>query len=481
MDFDLLAKSMGAMTCVLSVEKLPGDKCGEIRIVSGNDAYIDSIEKPIDEMVMKKRTFVPNQIYTNYLTKDLNFENACYQAAINRKMVHSYVRPDRFDVWLNMVFMPLMINEGNIYYCTYSMEVELDPNSENISDISADIASSVLETCVVLRKNNDFEESMHQVVHTIRKMCASEMCVVLRVDTINHFCSVLGESRDKDSKLSYFKEHVSRGFYDIVATWEDTISGSNCLILKNDNDMEILKENNYSWYESLINEGIHSLIIFPLKSVNDVLLGYIWASNFDANKADKIKETLEITTFILSSDISNYLLVDRLKTLSSRDMLTGVLNRNEMNNVVDKCANSHDENIGPLGVIFADLNGLKAVNDIDGHASGDTLLKDAASVLTEVFDDDQIFRAGGDEFCIIVAPTDKDEILRKIELVRKYSKKYEKVSFALGSSVVDKSSDIRIALKNADLDMYMDKKRYYDAHPDKKRQEYTDRLFQKRV
>ena len=45
MDFQNVVDSIGAMTCVMSVEKLE-DGYGEIRVVTGNRAYIDSIEKP---------------------------------------------------------------------------------------------------------------------------------------------------------------------------------------------------------------------------------------------------------------------------------------------------------------------------------------------------------------------------------------------------------------------------------------------------
>ena len=63
-----------------------------------------------------------------------------------------------------------------------------------------------------------------------------------------------------------------------------------------------------------------------------------------------------------------------------------------------------------VGAIFADLNGLKTINDEHGHGVGDTLLKDAAKALNEVFDPDCIFRAGGDEFTVILRGTTLEEM-----------------------------------------------------------------------
>ena len=467
MDFDIIANSMGAMTCVISVDKLPDGKYENIRLVAGNKAYIASLENPIEELNIAERKFIPNSLYTEYLPQDLNFEYAVYQAAVNKKVLHSYVKPDRHDVWINMVFMPLMADEGNTCYCTYTMELDLEPDSESIADVSGDIAGAVLETCVVLRSNNDFQKAMDEVVKSIRKMCDAEMCVVLLVDHADQRCRVLSEDKSEDTKLKSFGFHIDRGFYEVVATWGDTISGSNCLIIKDENDMEYLRTKNAPWQESLVNEGIKTLVIFPLKS-GDEIIGYVWADNFPAASATRIKETLEVTTFILSSEISNYLLLDRLETLSSRDMLTGVFNRNEMNNVVDRFSQLSDKTGDSLGVIFADLNGLKTVNDIQGHSAGDQLIKKAATLLSEVFSNGRVYRAGGDEFSIIMDNTSEEEVAKKILVLRTRAMEQD-VSLAVGSCVVSDYRDIRIALRIADERMYIDKAKYYEAHPEKKR------------
>jgi diguanylate cyclase (GGDEF)-like protein len=155
-------------------------------------------------------------------------------------------------------------------------------------------------------------------------------------------------------------------------------------------------------------------------------------------------------------------------------MLTGVMNRNEMNNYVDSLCAGLDENgkvcaeKHSVGVFFADLNGLKTVNDRDGHNAGDKLLKDAASALREIFDESTIFRAGGDEFSIIVKGIEKDELVRKIEMIRATAEKYDRVHFAIGGAWEEDSRNVRVALRHADEQMYEDKKRYYEEHPEKK-------------
>jgi diguanylate cyclase (GGDEF) domain len=161
--------------------------------------------------------------------------------------------------------------------------------------------------------------------------------------------------------------------------------------------------------------------------------------------------------------------MEKLKILSSKDMLTGVMNRNEMNNYVDKLSNGKDGASHSVGIIFADLNGLKRVNDDYGHSEGDTLLKNAAKALEEVFEVNEIFRAGGDEFTIIILDVTEEELNEKVDALREISKNYKYVSFAIGSCQETNSSKVRQALRLADERMYEDKRLYYEAHPEMKR------------
>ena len=468
MDFQKVVDGIGAMACVVSVEDLGGGRSGKYKIVTGNKAYIDSIEKPAPGAKMLTDKFTPNSEYTNYLTRDLNFEDFCYKAAVQRKCLHSYAHPDRIPLWFNMTFLPVQPDDGNLKHCLYIMEINSKANSERMSNISGDMASAVLQTTIKLRGTTDFKETIKEVVNDIRELCEADHCCILAMNEYSRRCEVLGEALGKDTGLRSMNDYLDENFYSIAESWKETIGGSNCLIVKNEQDMEVVKERNPVWHKSLTGAGVHSIVLFPLKS-RDHLLGYIWAINFNADNSVKIKETLELTTFILGSELGNYLLLDKLKVLSSKDMLTGVMNRNEMNNYVDSLCDPADKSPdASVGVIFADLNGLKTVNDLDGHNAGDALLKDAANVLRQVFDDSQIFRAGGDEFSIIVAGVSQAELEDRIQKIRDVSKKTGNVVFALGGAVEQSKKNVRVALRRADENMYEDKKRYYETHPEKK-------------
>ncbi|MBR3516661.1 MAG: GGDEF domain-containing protein [Lachnospiraceae bacterium] len=460
-DFQSFVDRMGAMSCVVSVEQLEDGHAGKFRIVAGNDAYIGSIERPQPGTEMLIDKFIPNTEYTKYLTRDLNFEDACYQAAILKKCIHSYAHPDRMPVWFNMSFLPLFCDEDNLHYCLYVMEINQESDTKLMSAIPGDLASAVLETSIKLRGTTDFPATMKDVICDIRDLCDAEHCCILLIDEIQKELTVLCEAFSAYSSLLPMARYVNSDFYDIVLSWESTIAGSNCLIVKNESDMEVVRERNPVWHASLTSAGAKNIVLFPLK-YQERLLGYIWAINFNAEKATKIKETLELATFILGSELANYLLLDRLKLMSSRDMLTGVMNRNEMNNLVDGMSEGDGTEAGSAGVIFADLNGLKEVNDILGHATGDQLLKDAAEALRKVFEVENIYRAGGDEFSVIVLGMTEEDIEQKINEIREASKEYDLVSFSLGGCAVEDARNIRQALRTADERMYEDKRKYYE-------------------
>lgn len=462
-DFQKVADSFAAMTCIMSVEKLPDGGCGELRIVTGNKAYIDSIEHPMPGVVMLKKEFVPNSLYTTYMSRDLNFEDFCYRAAVQKKCLHSYAHPDRYDVWFNMTFMPLLPDDGNLCYCTYTMEISHEASSERISNISGDIAAAVLETAITLREAEDFKAAMKDVVEEIRRMCESKYCGILLVDNEKESCEILGEAFSPDLLRLLPEDYMGSDFYPIARTWKDTISGSSCLIVKNERDYEVLRERNPIWYETLKESGIDTIALFPLKSRNEHL-GYMWAGYFDPERATRVKEILELTTFVLGAEVGNYLMLNKLRELSSRDMLTGVMNRNEMNNYIDWLSTLPDHQKKSVGVIFSDLNGLKRINDTQGHEAGDMLLKNAASALRKLFDARNIYRAGGDEFVVILTNVSQEHMEEKAGELYQIADAYPDVSFAIGCSYETDSGQIHRALALADERMYEDKKRYYAKH-----------------
>ena len=455
MNFDVLLSHYRAKACVVSVEFFPDGTYGNIRVVAGNKAHCD-------DMAALNHPFEPGCPYEACFPKNPNFEDHCFRCIRDGKPLHAYVDLYMMGLWLNMFLMPLDSDQENIGYCIYCYDVAPKADSSAMADLSADTAADVLKACIKLRGSQNIRQAFQEVVEDIGAICGSDHCCVLLTDDEKHECTTFAEFLREGSGLYPMSRYI-QGFYEIAQTWPDTLAGSTCIIIKDEHDMEKLQEQNPVWKASLEQAGVKTVVLYPLRHGGE-LLGYMWALNFNVENVLKIKETLELTTFFLASEISNYLLLDKLKILSTIDTLTSVRNRNEMNNRVDRIVAGNEP--VPQGVLFADLNGLKRVNDEQGHAAGDKMLCAAASILQSVFQDGVVYRAGGDEFMILVNEISEDEVQDRVARVHFLSGKTENVRFSIG--VCYGKKDIRKAMRLADERMYAFKNGYYEAHPELK-------------
>ncbi|MBR5371816.1 MAG: GGDEF domain-containing protein [Oscillospiraceae bacterium] len=466
MDFQKFADGFHTLTYIVSVEKTETGY-GEIRIVAGNAAFAESVLHPKEYCVPRvmKNAFTPNCLYTDFMERSTNFEDLCFRAAVQKESIHTFIHPANSQTWLNIIAMPVAAEDGSLCYCTYTLQPTAVSGINMLSAGFVETSADILKTCIKLHDTADFKMTMKEVIKDIRVICDAAVCTLMLVDTTSGTCSVLATDIKPGSILKRVTQFVN--FYDIAMSWVKTIGDSNCLIIQNEQDMQYISEVNNPWYLTLEEAGVDSVVLFPLR-YNNELLGFIWATNFDTRYTMRIKETLELTTFFISSEVAGYQMLQKLRHISFTDLLTGVRNRNAMNSRVSNIIAGDEELHAPFGIIFADLNGLKLVNDNGGHSAGDLLLKKAAVLLQEVCSGDEIYRAGGDEFMIIVSGCKETEFQKKAERLSRESQDPENVCFAVGVHWAETDTDIRDAMRLADENMYHNKKMYYFQHPERK-------------
>ena len=93
----------------------------------------------------------------------------------------------------------------------------------------------------------------------------------------------------------------------------------------------------------------------------------------------------------------------RLEAAANHDALTGVLNRGAMDVLLRDAFSAYLQSRQPYGVIMADLDHFKIINDELGHSAGDQVLRECARRMSSVMrKTDAIGRYGGEEFVFVV-------------------------------------------------------------------------------
>jgi diguanylate cyclase (GGDEF)-like protein len=119
----------------------------------------------------------------------------------------------------------------------------------------------------------------------------------------------------------------------------------------------------------------------------------------------------------------------------------------------------------PLSIAFVDVDGLKVLNDTEGHAAGDrALVSVARALLTGLRGYDHVIRWGGDEFLCVLPSVTHDEAVRRLEQARA-SLLAEPGAFSISLGVVERhageSCDELVA--RADAALYRSRGRHRDG------------------
>ena len=141
-----------------------------------------------------------------------------------------------------------------------------------------------------------------------------------------------------------------------------------------------------------------------------------------------------------------------LEKLSYRDMLTGLYNRNRYIERLEAYKQVQDQQIG---AIYIDLNGLKKVNDEQGHRAGDELIVRAAGTIAGIFAEDA-YRVGGDEFVVILLDVSREEFARKTEQLRRQMRE-NSVDASIGGGMAGQHREPGGPAAPADENMYRER------------------------
>ncbi|MBI4545889.1 MAG: diguanylate cyclase, partial [Gemmatimonadetes bacterium] len=155
---------------------------------------------------------------------------------------------------------------------------------------------------------------------------------------------------------------------------------------------------------------------------------------------------------------------EELRNLSLADELTGLYNRRGFFTLAEKQLRLGDRTQRGVLLVFADVDGMKRINDTLGHQMGDQALKEAAELLKQTFRaSDILARFGGDEFVVLAIETGKAEaesltrrLCEKLEARNAAAPAGRELSISMGVVYYEPETGISIddLLSRADRAMY---------------------------
>ena len=173
---------------------------------------------------------------------------------------------------------------------------------------------------------------------------------------------------------------------------------------------------------------------------------------------------------IVSKDITRLKeLEESLRSLSLTDELTGLYNRRGFFTLADQQLKLANRAQQQLYILFADVDGLKAINDQYGHLEGDAALLMTATILRKTFrESDVIARIGGDEFVVIILQDEKMDadsfrvrLQKNLNSCQAGQRTTYTLSFSTGIVYYDPANPVSLAelVLDADKMMYENKRR----------------------
>ncbi|MET8827107.1 diguanylate cyclase [Streptomyces sp. NPDC004610] len=167
---------------------------------------------------------------------------------------------------------------------------------------------------------------------------------------------------------------------------------------------------------ALRRRGRGSCVVAPL-----VLHGRAWGELYVArpvgapvfDRADA--EFATVLASVVAAGIAQTERLEEARRLAFTDSLTGLANRRCVDLRLDEAVERHRRDATVVSLVVCDLNGLKRVNDTQGHAVGDRLLERFGSVLSlcgAMLPGALAARLGGDEFCLLAVGPPADDVVK---------------------------------------------------------------------
>lgn len=308
--------------------------------------------------------------------------------------------------------------------------------------------ATVLNSCVgKLNSDTDIDVGINNLLATVNGYFQADRTYVFEIDPdrdvlINTFEYICGQ------EVSAQMDNLQEVPVSVIKVWMQNFRQGRSYYMS---DLE--QERGQPSYEMLKAQQVWRLLAVPLMK-GGAMVGFLGVDNPRAHYDDAT--LLASIQFFVTNSLDRKKQQAYLEKLSYRDMLTGLYNRNRYIERLEAYKQVQNQQIG---AIYIDLNGLKKVNDEQGHRAGDELIVRAAGTIAGIFAEDA-YRVGGDEFVVILLDVSREDFARKTEQLRRQMRE-NSVDASIGGVWQASTENLENLLRRADENMYREKKRYY--------------------
>ncbi|GEM_PF-3315385 len=433
--------------CVFKLVTDPFGTVRDMQFLYVNEKYSSLVGKSSAELV-------GSTFFDTVANRDEDWIRLSYQAAIMRQPVINRTYNTQYNKWFEFLAVPVY-QKG---YCAFIIhDVTAVKRKEDHIEITAKSNNVIIE-CAKVLSANEFRTGMRSALKILGNVLKAARVGVIQ--TRDGSC--VGDMYDWiDKKFGIGLPH-KKTFeeFDVINLWQKQMEGNSVVLVE---DTVSTREFSADIYENVYAGTLTRYALAKLTDKNDTI-GYLVIDNYSLDLDINIKEVIEAVAIFISEELRNYNLAKEMIFMSAHDALTELGNRNSFNTAVRTIEGMEVS----IGICFADINGLKAINDTNGHEAGDEIIKSAGETFSSIFKKKNCYRIGGDEFVAIVPQVTEEHFN---ELIEKLRKKAKNPSLAIGAIWLERAENVEEMVNEADKLMYSDKAAYYSDNNDR-RHEY---------
>ncbi|MBN7773990.1 bifunctional diguanylate cyclase/phosphodiesterase [Clostridium aminobutyricum] len=209
-------------------------------------------------------------------------------------------------------------------------------------------------------------------------------------------------------------------------------------------------------YDFMRTAGIQSIKAIPVV-VDNEMLAVISVENIEKNK--NITSLLEVIVYFIVKELTHRRGKSELEYMMVHDSLTGIKHRNCYVNYIDS---EVADDVKTMGVVMADINSLKSINEAFGDEFGNAVVIQTADILKKYFGQYKLFRISGDEFIAFCENISKKEFMKQIYDAKEEIAANIETGVAIGSVWTDIDIDFTTLKNQANEMMFLEKQEYYE-------------------